>query len=175
MEEGKRQGPRRGEYCARPSRQARLNTGNERIKTSAARQTGRMHRRLPAVLPPPPFPFAAEAQTHCRSFHRAAPPSRRGANACAHPMPWIRPPSSRPHRHNPLKSPKDQRFPQSRARRRGRKPHRRKSCHIYMDRFPAASRGGGLPAIGQQARRWTCIFHPLLLLFPFVPPARMFL
>ena len=29
MEERKRKGPRRGEYCARPSRQARLRTGND--------------------------------------------------------------------------------------------------------------------------------------------------
>ena len=107
----KRQGPRRGEYCAWPSRQARVGTGNGRIKTFADGPSGRMHRRLPAVLPPPPFPFATEAQAHWQSFHRAAPPSRRGANACAHLMPWIRPPSSHPHRHNPLKSLKGHNFP----------------------------------------------------------------
>ena len=57
------------------------------IKTFADGPSGRMQQRPPAVLPPPPFPFVPKAQSHCRSFHRAAPPSRRGANACAHPMP----------------------------------------------------------------------------------------
>ncbi len=41
-----------------PSRQARLRTGNERIKNIADGPSGRLHRRPPAVLPPPPFPFA---------------------------------------------------------------------------------------------------------------------
>ena len=77
MAKDKRQGPRRGEYCGRPSRQARLRTDG-RIKNFADGPSGRMHRRLPAVLPPPPFPFAPKAQSHWQSFHRAAPPSRRG-------------------------------------------------------------------------------------------------
>ena len=58
MAKDKWQGPRRGEYCAWPSRQARLHTGNNRIKPSAAGPCGSMLRRPPAVLPPPPFPFA---------------------------------------------------------------------------------------------------------------------
>ena len=48
--------------------------------------SGSMHRRPPAALPPPPFPFASKDQSNHQSFHRAPPPSRRGANACAHPM-----------------------------------------------------------------------------------------
>ena len=40
-----------GEYCAWPSRQARLRTSKERIKIFANGASGRKHRRLPAVLP----------------------------------------------------------------------------------------------------------------------------
>ncbi len=78
MEKGKRQGARRGEYCARSSRQARLRTGNERIKISADGPSGRLHRRPPAVLPPPPFPFVPKVQSHWQTFHRAAPPEKGG-------------------------------------------------------------------------------------------------
>ncbi len=80
-ESGTWQGPRRGESCGRPPRQAQLRTGNKRIKPFADGPSGSMQRRPPAVLPPPPFPSAPKAQSHCRCFHGAAPPSRRGGGA----------------------------------------------------------------------------------------------
>ena len=56
------QGPRRGEYGGRPLRKARLHTSNGRIQPFADGPCGSMHRRRPAVLPPPPFPFARKGQ-----------------------------------------------------------------------------------------------------------------
>ncbi len=63
LAEGKRQGPRRGEYCGVPSRQVQLHTGNKRGKPFADGPCGSMHPRPPAVLPPPPFPFAPKPQS----------------------------------------------------------------------------------------------------------------
>ncbi len=79
MAKDKRQRPRRGEYCAWPLRKARLHSG---INPFADEPCGSMPRRPPAVLPPPPFPSTPNC-TLATVFHRAAPPSRRGENACA--------------------------------------------------------------------------------------------
>jgi hypothetical protein len=56
MAKKKRQGPRRGEYCGRPSRQEQPHTGNKRINSFAEGPCAGTYRLPPAVLPPPPFP-----------------------------------------------------------------------------------------------------------------------
>ena len=55
MEEDKRQRPRRGEYCGRPSRQARLRTRNERIENLAMEQVDAYSDGLPQYSPRRPF------------------------------------------------------------------------------------------------------------------------
>ena len=74
MAKGKRQGPRRGEYCGRPSRQSRLPAGNKRLKPSADGPCGSPHRRPPAVLPPAALSFRSALAIHKPSSSGRHPP-----------------------------------------------------------------------------------------------------
>jgi hypothetical protein len=100
LAEGKRQGPRRGEYCGVPSRQVQPHTGNKRVEPFADGPCGSLHRRPPAVLPPPPFPFAPKPQSRNPLPPGGTPLSEGGE--CLRTLHSITFRSARPH---PLRNP----------------------------------------------------------------------
>ncbi len=85
-------GGRRGKRDSAPS------TGTH-IKPFADGPCRRIHRRLPAVLPPPPAPFASEAQSKRLPSTGRHPPH--GGGECLH---TLLPPNAAPqaHHHHPV-------------------------------------------------------------------------
>jgi hypothetical protein len=105
MAKDKRQGPRRGEYCGRPSRQSRLSPANKRINLCGWTM------RKPASTatrstPPAPFPSAPHSQSISPLSPGAPPLSEGGACSRTLHSPYISPRSlGNPPR--PLSFPKD--------------------------------------------------------------------
>ena len=120
----KRQGPRRREYCGEPSRQARLNTGNNPIKPFVDESCSSMHRRHAAVLPPPPFSLAPKSQS--KSFPSTGRHPPLGGGKC---LRTFHSPNTAPEAHHHHPRPQNPRRAEN--VRRGRKPRLRKPRNAH--------------------------------------------